>query len=224
MDTLGEPQKVTRARIECCLRACLDQWANLPGHKSSDTLEISFALKNYDTNTYPWIHESLRLKHTPEIKVNVCILGGEQLCKEAKDQGLPFISSRGLRSMMKKKRLIGKIADKYDVFLASPAIVQRIPQSLDAALSRVGKRPFLVMPGESLLDKISETKVVVRFRSKNFPYLSFPIGNMDMELQKLSDNLEVAIDHVLSLLPLQWDNVTSIHIAPKNGTWVPVYS
>ncbi|KAH9382163.1 hypothetical protein HPB48_013176 [Haemaphysalis longicornis] len=223
MDNIGEPEKVTKARMDCCLRACLDQWASLQGHRSSDLLKISFVLKNYDTNTHPWIYGSLRLKHDPTIKVNVCILGEDQLCKEAKDHGLPFISPRGLACMKRKAKLITKIVGKYDQFLASPTIMKKIPRSLDAALNRAGKRPFVVMPGESLQDKIREMRVVVQFRTKDSPYLLFPIGNMGMKLQKLSDNLEVAIDHVLSLLPLKWDNVMCIHIASKKGTWLPVY-
>lgn len=210
--------------MDCCLRACIDHWASMPGRKPSDPLEISFVLKNYDTNTYPSIYKSLRLKHIPEINVSVCILGDDQLCKEAKYHGLPYISPRGFCSMKRKTRLIAKIAGKYDVFLASPTILKGIPRSLETALNRAGKRPFVVMPGESLLDKISETRVLLRFRQKDVPYLLFPVGNMGTTLQNLSDNLEMAIEHVLSLLPLKWDNVMCVHISPKNGTWLPLYS
>lgn len=224
MDNLGEPAKVTRARMDCCLGACIDQWTTLPHHKPTDTLDISFVLKNYDTNTYPWIYGSLRLKHNPDISVAVCILGDDQLCKEARDHDLPCISRQGLSSMKRKTKLISKIVRTYDLFLASPTILKQIPRSLDTALNRAGKRPFVVMPNESLLDKISETRIAVRFRAKDAPYLLFPIGNTGMKLEMLSDNLEVAIDHVLSLLPLKWDNVKCVHIAVKNGTWMPIYS
>ncbi|XP_077541102.1 large ribosomal subunit protein uL1-like [Haemaphysalis longicornis] len=224
MDHVGEPEKVSRARMDCCVRACLDQWATMPGHKSSDPFEVSFVLNNWNINTYPSIYGSLKLKHNPTVNLNVCILGENHLCKEAKDHSLPFINSRGLRSMHRKTKLIAKIVGKYDLFLASPTIMKKIPRSLDAALNRAAKRLFVVKPGESLPDKIRKTRVTVRFRSKNIPYILLPIGNIGMKLRKLVDNLKVAIKKVVSRLPREWENVMCIHVALKNGRWMPVYN
>merc|ERR1712156_760447 len=60
-------------------------------------------------------------------KFSVCIFGDQQHCDEAKEKGLPHMSAEDLKKLNKQKKLVKKLAKKYDAFLASESLIKQIP-------------------------------------------------------------------------------------------------
>ena len=67
------------------------------------------------------------------------ILGDQHDIDRAKHFGVDAMSSDDLKKLNKNKKLIKKLAQKYDAFIASDALIKQIPRLLGPGLSK-GKR------------------------------------------------------------------------------------
>lgn len=54
-----------------------------------------------------------RLKHIPRPKMQVCVLGDQQHCDEAKANNVPYMDVEALKKLNKNKKLVKKLG-KYD--------------------------------------------------------------------------------------------------------------
>lgn len=55
-----------------------------------------------------------------------------------------YMSVDDLKKLNKNKKLVKKLAKKYDAFLASDALIKQIPRLLGPGLSKAGKFPTCV--------------------------------------------------------------------------------
>lgn len=98
--------------------------------------------------------------------MQVCILGDQQHCDEAKALDVPFMDAEALKKLNKNKKLVKKLAKKYDAFLASDSLIKQIPRLLGPGLNKAGKFPGLLAHSESMTQKIDEVKATIKFQMK----------------------------------------------------------
>ncbi|GLG98513.1 Uncharacterized protein GBIM_05149 [Gryllus bimaculatus] len=158
-----------------------------------------------------------RLKHIPRPKMQVCILGDQQHCDEAKANNVPFMDVEGLKKMNKNKKLVKKLAKKYDAFLASEALIKQIPRLLGPGLNKAGKFPGLLSHQEGMMAKIDEVKATIKFQMKKVLCLSVAVGHVGMTEDELVQNVHLAINFLVSLLKKHWQNVRSLHVKSTMG-------
>ena len=84
-----------------------------------ETVELQIILKNYDLQKDKCFSGTIRLKSTPCPKLSVCVLGDQQHCDEAKAVDISHMDIEVLKKLSKNKKLVQKLAKKYDAFLAS---------------------------------------------------------------------------------------------------------
>jgi len=60
-----------------------------------------------------------------------------------------------LKKLNKNKKLVKKMAKKYNAFLASEAVIKQIPRLLGPGLNKAGKFPTLVTHADPLAQKVS---------------------------------------------------------------------
>ncbi|CAJ2637484.1 unnamed protein product [Trifolium pratense] len=85
---------------------------------------------------------------------------------QAEKIGLESMDVEALKKLNKNKKLVKKLAKKYQAFLASEAVIKQIPRLLGPGLNKAGKFPTLVSHQESLEGKVNETKAMVKFQLK----------------------------------------------------------
>lgn len=107
-----------------------------------------------------------RLKNIPRPKMQVCVLGDQQHCDEAKSLDVPHMDAEALKKLNKNKKLVKKLAKKYDAFLASESLIKQIPRLLGPGLNKAGKFPGLLQHNESMIAKIDEVKATIKFQMK----------------------------------------------------------
>lgn len=107
--------------------------------------------------------------------MQVCILGDQQHCDEAKSNNVPFMDVEALKKLNKNKKLVKKLAKKYDAFLASEALIKQIPRLLGPGLNKAGKFPGLLSHQESMTQKIDEVKATIKFQMKKVGLINFVI-------------------------------------------------
>jgi len=122
------------------------------------------------------------------------------------------MSSDDLKKLNKNKKLIKKLARKYDAFIASDSLIKQIPRLLGPGLSKAGKFPTPISHAEDLAVKVTEVKSTIKFQLKKVLCLGVAIGNVGMTEDELISNIMLAINYLVSLLKKGWQNVGSLTI------------
>merc|ERR1712084_64188 len=102
----------------------------------------------------------------PRPRMKVRVLGDAVHCEQAQKSGLPFKSVDDLKKLNKNKKLVKKLAQAYDAFVASQVLIPQIPRLLGPGLNKAGKFPTLVQHADNLETKINEIRSQVKFQLK----------------------------------------------------------
>ncbi|KII72402.1 60S ribosomal protein L10a [Thelohanellus kitauei] len=194
--------------------------------KFMETVELQVGLKNYDVQKDKRFTGVVKLKHCPRPNRSVCILGDQYHIDQAKNLNIPCMDIEELKKLNKDKKMIKKMAQKYDAFLASESIIKQMPRLLGggvAALNRAGKFPTVVTHTDNLLTKIEEIKSSVKFQMKKTLCLGAAIGNVSMTKEQLQQNTYLSINFLVSLLKKNWQNVRSLHLKSTMGPPQRIY-
>ena len=81
--------------------------------------------------------------HVPRPSMSICILADAADIDRAKQIDLEYMSVDDLKKLNKNKKLVKKLAKKYDAFLASEALIKQIPRLLGPGLSKGMQTLFL---------------------------------------------------------------------------------
>lgn len=74
--------------------------------------------------------------------MSICILADALDIDRAKLIELEYMSVDDLKKLNKNKKLVKKLAKKYDAFLASDALIKQIPRLLGPGLSKGSSPPL----------------------------------------------------------------------------------
>jgi len=193
--------------------------------KFTETVELQIALKNYDPNKDKRFSGSIRLPNIPRPKFSVCIIGDAKHVGEAKDQKIPCMSEDDLKKLNKNKKLVKKLAQSYGAFLASASLIRKIPRLVGPGLNKAGKFPTVLGANENITDKVEGVKASVKFalKSKKSLCLGVPIANLAMSHRDVANNITLAVNFCVTLLPKGWQQVKRLYIKSTMGPPFRVY-
>jgi large subunit ribosomal protein L10Ae len=107
----------------------------------------------------------------------------------------------------KNKKLVKKLAKKYDAFLSSEALIKQIPRLLGPGLSKgkishrfshfhdahdvstAGKFPTPVSHAEDLSNKLTEVRSTIKFQLKKVLCLGVAVGHIQMTDDQVLGNV-----------------------------------
>ncbi|EJK76680.1 hypothetical protein THAOC_01544, partial [Thalassiosira oceanica] len=166
--------------------------ADLQGKKRNfvETVEIQITLKNYDPQRDKRFSGTFKLPSIPRPNLKPCMLGNAAHCEQADRIGVAHMSVDDLKKLNKNKKLVKKLAKKYDFFLASDNMIKQIPRLLGPGLTKAGKFPTLLSSSDDMQEKIDEIKATIKFQMKKVMVLNVAIGNVDMEKQQIIVNTQ----------------------------------
>ncbi|XP_018008135.1 60S ribosomal protein L10a isoform X1 [Hyalella azteca] len=208
--------KVSKETLYECVNAVLEG-AKTKKRNFRETVELQVGLKNYDPQKDKRFSGTVKLKHIPKPKMQVCVLGDQVHLDQAKELGLPCMSADDLKKLNKDKKLVKKLAKKYNAFLASESLIKQIPRLLGPGLNKAGKFPTMVTHQDKLTEKVDEIKATIKFQMKKVLCLSVAIGHIDHSPDDLVQNIYIAMNFLVSLLKKHWQNVKSLHIKSTMG-------
>jgi large subunit ribosomal protein L10Ae len=189
----------------------------------TETVEIQITLKNYDPQRDKRFSGTFRLPSIPRPNLKACMLGNAAHCEQADRIGIDHMSVDDLKKLNKNKKLVKKLAKKYDFFLASDNMIKQIPRLLGPGLTKAGKFPTLLASGEDMQEKIDEVKSTIKFQMKKVMCLNVAIGNVAMEKQQIIANTQLSANFLASLLKKQWQNIGQIYIKSTMGPSIQIY-
>ena len=76
------------------------------------------------------------------------------------------MSADDLKKLNKQKKLVKKLAKKYDAFLASESLIKQIPRLLGPGLNKAGKFPSLLSHGDNIDEKVKDLQSTIKFQMK----------------------------------------------------------
>ena len=189
----------------------------------TETIEIQITLKNYDPVRDKRFSGTFKLPTVPRPGLKCCVLGNAAHCEQADRIGVEHMSVEDLKKLNKNKKMVKKLAKKYDFFLASDNMIKQIPRLLGPGLTKAGKFPTLLAGGEDMQEKIDEVKSTIKFQMKKVMCLNVAVGNITMDAKQISANTQLASNFLASLLKKQWQNIGQIYMKSTMGPSVQVY-
>ncbi|KAI4236864.1 MAG: hypothetical protein L6R40_006054 [Gallowayella cf. fulva] len=158
--------KITVAGVRTNVQQLLEYSTNEKKRNFLETVELQVGLKNYDPQRDKRFSGTVRLPAVPRPGMSICVLGDQHDIDRSKHQGIDAMSADDLKKLNKNKKLIKKLARKYDAFLASDALIKQIPRLLGPGLSKAGKFPAPISHAEDLNAKATEVKSTIKFQLK----------------------------------------------------------
>jgi large subunit ribosomal protein L10Ae len=188
-----------------------------------ETIEAQVTLKNYDPVRDKRFSGSFRLPTVPRPKLKCCVLGNAAHCEQADRIGIDHMSVEDLKKLNKNKKMVKKLAKRYDFFIASDNLIKQIPRLLGPGLTKAGKFPTLLAANEDMQGKIDELKATIKFQMKKVMCLNVAVGNVEMEPKDIYNNTQLAANFLASLLKKQWQNIGQIFIKTTMGPSIQIY-
>jgi large subunit ribosomal protein L10Ae len=189
----------------------------------TETIEAQITLKNYDPVRDKRFSGTFRLPKIPRDKLKCCVLGSAAHCEQADRIGVDHMSVEDLKKLNKNKKMVKKLAKRYDFFLASDNMIKQIPRLLGPGLTKAGKFPTLLGNTEDMQEKIDELKATIKFQMKKVMCLNVAVGSVQMEIQDVVVNTQLSANFLASLLKKQWQNIGQIYVKSTMGPSVQVY-
>jgi len=177
-----------------------------------ETVELQIGLKNYDPQKDKRFAGSVKLPSVTKASYKVCILGDQLHCDQAQKLGLEFMSVDDLKKLNKNKKLVKKLAAKYNNFLASETVIRQIPRLLGPGLNKAGKFPLLITHNDDMNAKVNELKCTVKFQLKKVLCLAVAVGNVKLTEDELFANIMLTTNFLISLLKKNWQNIRSLNL------------
>mmetsp|Transcript_29876 Transcript_29876/g.45269 ORF Transcript_29876/g.45269 Transcript_29876/m.45269 type:complete len:230 (+) Transcript_29876:209-898(+) len=196
-----------------------------PGKKRNfvETIELQITLKNYDPVRDKRFSGTFKLPSVPRPNLKCCMLGNAAHCEQAARIDVDHMSVEDLKKLNKNKKLVKKLAKRYDFFLASDNMIKQIPRLLGPGLTKAGKFPTLLSSSDDMQEKIDEVKSTIKFQMKKVMCLNVAVGNVSMEKQKIIVNSQLAANFLASLLKKQWQNIGQIYIKSTMGPAIQIF-
>merc|ERR1712166_1503703 len=112
----------------------------------------------------------------------------------------PYKSVDDLKKLNKNKKLVKKLAQSFDAFLASQVLIPQIPRLLGPGLNKAGKFATLIQHSDNLENKVTEIRSQVKFQLKKVLCMGVAVGTVNMSPDEMRQNSLMAINFLVSLL------------------------
>lgn len=141
----------------------------------------------------------------------ICAIVGAELEEEAKVCDFSIAQSE-LDKYKKDKVASKKLAAKYDFFIAQANIMGVIAGTFGRVFGPRGKMPnpkagCVVPPKASLGPLYERLKKTVKISAKKFPVIQLTVGTIDMDDEKIAENLLYFYDQIEHHLPKERHNI-----------------
>lgn len=215
--------KITTSHVRENVQKLLEFSTETKKRNFLETIELQVGLKNYDPQRDKRFSGTLKLPQVPRPNMTICIFGDAFDVDRAKSVGVDAMSVEDLKKLNKNKKLIKKLAKKYNSFIASEVLIKQVPRLLGPQLSKAGKFPTPVSHNDDLYSKVTDVKSTIKFQLKKVLCLAVAVGHVEMEEDVIVNQIMMAANFLVSLLKKNWQNVGSLVIKSTMGPSFRIY-
>jgi len=163
-------------------------------------------------------------------ELKLCVIAqGDLALRATKAEVARVIEKDELGSLGGDKKAAKKIAKKYDYFIVGRDVMPLVARFLGPVLGPSGKMPLAPPKGNGIIqvnsniEKIIEGfKNTVRIRIKKNPIVLCPVGKVNMDSEKLAENINTVFAYLEEHLEKGKGNIRNIFIKKSMGTPIKV--
>jgi large subunit ribosomal protein L10Ae len=182
-----------------------------------ETIDLQIGLKNYDPSKDKRFAGTFKLPTVPRPNMKGCMLGSAADCEKAQACGLDAMAVEDLKKLNKNKKLVKKLAKKYDFFLASASLIKQIPRLLGPGLNRAGKFPTVVAGNDDIARRVADIQSTVKFQLKKVLCINVAVAHVLQPKDEIIMNISLAANFLASLLKKQWQNIGVLYVKSTMG-------
>ncbi|MBW2980294.1 hypothetical protein KY360_02660 [Candidatus Woesearchaeota archaeon] len=168
----------------------------------------------------------MQLSHPSGKQAKICALIGPELSESAKANCDEAVLVDNFPKY-KDKKIVKKLANSYDYFIAQATIMPKIATSFGRVFGPKGKMPnpkagCVVPPNANLKPLAEKLKRTIRLRTINDPVVRCLAGKEDMKDDEVIDNIMSIYDQVIHHLPDGKNNVKNVCLKLSMGPVVKI--
>ncbi len=191
--------------------------------KFVETVEMAVNLKNVDMKKPEnRIDAVVALPYGIGKPRKVAVFARGDTALKAREAGAFVISPEDLEELAKNKRKAKKVAKEYDFFIAEAPMMPEIGKKLGPILGPRGKMPIPIPPASDPTPHIERLKKSVKIRTRDRVTFHAPIGNREMEPEKIAENALEILKVVENKYENPQQNIRSIYVKTTMGPAVRV--
>lgn len=191
-----------------------------------ESIDLIINLKDLDLkDSKNQIDDFVELHHPKGKKIKICALVGGELESAAKKVCDKVVREDEFKKYDKKKAK--KLADEFDYFIAQANVMPKIASAFGPVFGPRGKMPSpkagcIVPPKGNIKPVYDKLQKLVKLTTKKGASVKALIGNEEMEEEKVADNLLVAYNHFVHMLPQRENNVKNVMVKTTMGKPIKV--
>lgn len=195
-----------------------------PKRNFKGSVDITINLKNVDTSkAHNRISEDIVLPNGRGRDLKIAVFAkGEVAMKAEKFGANKVLNPDEIEKLGKDKKATKYIVSNYDAFIAEVQYMPLIGKSLGRVLAPRDKMPTPLLPTADISQVIEQVGRTVRIRSKDKTTFSTQVANIEMDAERIGENIRAIIDRVEDKLEHGIQNIDSIYVKTTMGPAVRV--
>ena len=195
-----------------------------PARKFAESVDLAINLHNIDLSLPAnRIDAEIILPHGVGKPAKIAVFAAGETALRAKSAGADLvISADEIKVLGDNKRQARKIADEYKFFIAETQFMPVIGKSLGPILGKRGKMPTPLPPTQDVTPQINRLKNMIKIRSRDRPTFHLTVGNRQMDVKDLSENIDAVITKLEQTLKDGRQNLKSVYVKTTMGPAVRV--
>jgi large subunit ribosomal protein L1 len=179
------------------------------------TVDLIVSLKNIDLKKTP-IDFFTDIHNSRGKKMSICCLVGAEMKEEAKNCD-EAIMLDDFKKYQEDKKLLKRLADKHDFFIAQANLMAQVATTFGRALGSKGKMPnpkagCVVPPKTPLKPLYEKLQKTLRIRTKGGEFIQAAAGSDDMPDEQIADNIYSIYMSLVRHLPAEENNINNIKL------------
>jgi large subunit ribosomal protein L1 len=184
----------------------------------TETVELAINLVDVDLSIPKnRIQEDIILPNGRGKQVKVCVIGGGELALKAKDVADLVITPETLGAFADDKKQAKKVANQIDYFIAEAPLMAQVGKRLGTVLGPRGKMPKPIPPGIDPVGMVDALRKSVTVRTKDRKTFHVPVGTVDMDAEKIAENIDTIVKRVALRLEKGNANIQSAYVKTSMG-------
>jgi len=207
--------------IEDAVRKAISE---APERRFNESVDLAINLHNIDmSQPANRVDEEIILPHGRGRSAKIAVFAsGETALLAQRAEADLVISPDELNELGDDKKRARKIADEYTYFIAETSLMPTIGKKLGPILGKRGKMPQPLPPNVDIMPIINRQRNLVRVRSRDRLTFHMAVGSKDMDVQKISENVEAVTTKLEQTLKDGKQNLKSVYVKTTMGPAIKV--
>lgn len=191
--------------------------------KFNQSIDLVINLKDLDmSKPGNRIDEEVQLPKGRGKKAKIGVFATGEMALKAKEIADIVIQPEDLEEITKNAKDAKKIAEEHDFFLAESPLMPTIGKSLGKILAPRGKMPKPLPPDADIAPQIERLRDTIRIRSRDKLAFHCMVGNEEIGVEELGDNIDAVLKAVEGKLERGKMNIKSVYVKTTMGSPIKV--